>query len=309
MAVRAQSAGGRRRRRNPGPVLLLPAAALLIGFYLVPVGFIAFYSLGYKPGLLKPIATDRLSFDQFAQALDSTFLGTFKNTIVIAVLATFICLIVAFPFAEWLAFHVPARRRLLVFGLLLVPLWTNYLLRTIGWQITLSGDGWLSHLLLGSHLISTPLEVLDTRLAVQIGIVYNYVVFMILPIYVTLDRLSPAFREASRDLGATRLGTLRQITIPLARPGIIAGCLLVFIPLMGDYLTATVLGGARANMIGQLVATQFLTAQNWALGSASAVILMAATLVTVVATGALLAGAGHLRRRSRWIDLPVSEAS
>lgn len=289
--------------------LLLPAAALLVGFFLIPVGFIVFYSFGYKPGLLKPISTDRLSLDQYVAALDSTFLETFKNTIIIAILATVICLVIAFPFAEWLAVHVPARRRLLVFGLLLVPLWTNYLLRTIGWQITLSGDGWLSHLLISAHLAQGPLELLDTRFAVQIGIVYNYLVYMILPIYVTLDRLSPAYREASRDLGATRWGTLRQVTLPLARPGIIAGCLLVFIPLMGDYLTATVLGGARANMVGQLVATQFLTAQNWALGSASAVILMAATLMTVGAAGMLLAVLSYLTRRIRSLELPEGTTS
>lgn len=302
------TAPGRSSGRASG-ALLLPAAALLIGFFLVPVGFIAFYSLGYKPGLLQPIATDKLSFGRFAEALDSTFLDTFRSTVTIALLATALCLLIALPFADWLAFHVPSRLRLVVFGVLLIPIWTNYLLRVIGWQITLSSSGWLSTLLSSAHVISSPLDVLDTRLAVQIGIVYNYLVYMILPIYVTLDRLSPALREASRDLGAGRWATFRQVTLPLARPGIIAGCLLVFIPLMGDYLTASLLGGAAANMVGQLVVSQFLTAQNWALGAAMAVVLVAITLLIVGLVAAGLALVGWLARTIRGSAVPEGAGS
>lgn len=306
MSRRAAAKG--RAARGASGALLIPAAALLTAFFLVPVGFIAFYSLGYKPGLLRPIATDRLSFDRFVEALDGTFLDTFRGTVGIALLATVLCLVIALPFADWLAFHVPSRFRLLVFGLLLVPIWTNYLLRVIGWQITLSGTGWLSSLLSALHVIASPLDVLDTRLAVQIGIVYNYLVYMILPIYVTLDRLSPALREASRDLGAGRFATFRQVTLPLARPGIVAGCLLVFIPLMGDYLTASILGGAASNMVGQLVVTQFLTAQNWALGAAMAVVLVVVTLFTVGVAAAVLALGGWLLRTARGSAVPEGVA-
>ena len=140
----------------------------------------------------------------------------------------------------------------------------------------------------GVGLIDGPLEVLYTRAAVLIGVVYNYLPLMILPMFVAFDRVGGPLREASKDLGAGSWRTFFRVTLPLARPGIIAGVLLVFIPLMGDYITATVLGGAKGNMIGQVVASQFQTAQNWALGSAMAVLLMILILLTVAAFAVLL---------------------
>ena len=132
--------------------------------------------------------------------------------------------------------------------------------------------------------------MLFTKFAVQLGVVYNYLPLMILPLFVALDRLDPALREASKDLGAGRLKTFRQVTVPLAMPGIIAGGLLVFIPLSGDYITASVLGGAKGNMVGRMVADQFLTAQNWALGSAMAMVLI----------GMILGVGGSLRADRSW---------
>jgi spermidine/putrescine transport system permease protein len=190
----------------------------------------------------------------------------------------------------------------------MVPYWTNFLVRTIGWQVILAPQGWLSELLQTLHLTSGPLDILYTRTAVLIGVVYNYLPLMILPLFVAFDRVGGPMREASKDLGAGRwttflrvplreaskdLGadrwrTFTRITLPLARPGIIAGTVLVFIPLMGDYVTATVLGGAKGNMVGQLVASQFQTAQNWALGSAMAVVLILVIVATVAVIAALL---------------------
>ncbi len=139
-------------------------------------------------------------------------------------------------------------------------------MRTLGWLILLQPNGPLSGVLQDLQLIGGPLDVLDTREAVQFGVVYNYLPLMIFPLFVALDRLDPALREASKDLGASRWKTFRQVTLPLAMPGVVAGLLLVFIPLTGDYITAAVLGGAKGNMVGALVASQFNTAQNWALG-------------------------------------------
>ena len=137
------------------------------------------------------------------------------------------------------------------------------------------------------HLTGGPLEILYTRTAVLIGVVYNYLPLMILPLFVAFDRVGGPLREASKDLGAGRWRTFTRVTLPLARPGVIAGTVLVFIPLMGDYVTATVLGGARGNMVGQLVASQFQTAQNWALGSAMAVVLILVIAATVAVIAAL----------------------
>jgi spermidine/putrescine transport system permease protein len=286
----------------------MPAALLLAGFFVVPVGFIVFYSFGRKPGLLGSIAIDRLSLDRYGEALNVTFLSTFENTLQIAVLGTFLCFVIAYPFAYWLATRVSAARRATVLAIVLIPLWTNFLLRTIGWQIILSGDGWLSKSLLAGGLISHPLQILSTREAVQIGVVYNYLIFMILPIYVVLERMDSSLRQASRDLGAGRFRTFLQITFPLSMPGVIAGCLLVFVPLCGDYITASILGGASANMAGQLVASEFLMAQNWALGSATAVVLIISVLLTVLLAAAALGIVTTILRANRRVNLTGKES-
>ena len=152
-----------------------------------------------------------------------------------------------------------ARWRGVLLGLVIVPFFVNFLIRTIGWLILLSPSGPVSTLLQKWGLRSEPLHLLQTRGAVQLGVVYNYLALMIFPLFVTLDRLDPAMREASKDLGASRWKTFRQVTLPLAAPGIVAGLLLVFIPLSGDYITALVLGGAKGNMAGAMVASQFNT--------------------------------------------------
>jgi spermidine/putrescine transport system permease protein len=195
----------------------------------------------------------------------------------------------------------------MLLALVMVPFWTNFLVRTIGWQVILAPEGWLSQALQFIGVIPGPLEMLNTRGAVLLGVVYNYLPLMILPLYVAFDRVSGPLREASKDLGANSVTTFLRVTVPMARPGVIAGILLVYIPLMGDYITATVLGGAKGNMVGQIVASQFQTAQNWALGSAMAVLLIL-TIALSIGVAALLLWLVTIpvRRRNRLI---LGEAS
>jgi spermidine/putrescine transport system permease protein len=297
---------GRPRRRAPRFVLASPAWLLFIFFFAVPVLFIFWYSFGYKPDIYRTIATDQLSFDRYVESFSDTFRTVFSGTLQISIVGTILCLLIAFPFAYWLAVKVPPRWRGLLLGLTIIPFWTNFLVRTLGWLILLQPNGALSGILQDLNLIGSPLDVLDTREAVQLGVVYNYLPLMIFPLFVALDRLDPALREASKDLGANRWDTLRQVTLPLALPGVIAGLLLVFIPLTGDYITAAVLGGAKGNMVGALVASQFNTAQNWALGSAMAVILILMILASVAIFAVLgLIGQAVVRRRRRVEIEPV----
>ena len=291
--------------KGPRFALAIPAWVLFILFFLVPVAFIAYYSLGYKPFFLtgETIATDQLSLGRYGEALSGTFLQTFRNTLQISILGTLLCLVIGFPFAYWLAVKVDPRWRGLLLGLVIVPFWTNFLVRTIGWRILLSPNGPVSGILQDIGLIGSPLDVLFTKFAVQLGVVYNYLPLMILPLFVALDRLEPALREASKDLGAGRLKTLRQVTVPLAMPGIVAGGLLVFIPLSGDYITAQVLGGAKGNMVGRMVADQFLTAQNWALGSAMAMVLIAMILLSVGVFALIGLGIRAIVRSNRKVAL------
>ncbi|GAA2902608.1 ABC transporter permease subunit [Microbacterium esteraromaticum] len=293
--------------RSPRFGLAVPAWVWLALFFIAPIAMVVWFSFGYKPGIFGTHANDVLSFDRYAEAMSPTFFATFQNTLWVGILGTVLCLLIGGPVAYWMAVKAPPSRRGLLIALVMVPFWTNFLVRTLGWQVILSPEGWLSSLLQGVGVIDGPIEVLYTRTAVLIGVVYNYLPLMILPLYVAFDRVGTPLREASKDLGADGLRTFLQVTVPLARPGIVAGVLLVFIPLMGDYITATVLGGAQGNMIGQLVASQFGTAQNWALGSAMAVLLILVIMLTIgVAAGILWLISLPFRNRSR---LVLGEAS
>lgn len=289
-------------RKSPGALLAVPAWVWLLVFFVAPVGMVIWFSFGYKPGIFGTHANDVLSFDRYLEALSPTFFATFQNTLWVGVLGTLICFLVGAPVAYWMAFKVRPERRGLLIALVLIPFWTNFLVRTIGWQIIIAPEGWLSSVLQAVGLLDGPLDLLYTRTAVLLGVVYNYLPLMILPLFVAFDRVGPSVREASKDLGAGKVSTFFRITLPLSRPGVVAGVLLVFIPLMGDYITATVLGGARGNMVGQLVASQFQTAQNWALGSAMAVVLMVVIALTIaVAAGILWLLALPLRLRNRLV--------
>lgn len=290
-------------KRSGGAYLAFPTWAFLIFFFVLPIGLVLWYSFGQKPDLFTAHDNSVFSFDRYAEAFNETFLQTFWNTLGIGFTGTLLCLLIAVPFAYWLAIKAPGWFRPLGLALVLVPFWTNFLVRTLGWQILLAPEGPVSNWLQQLGLTSSPLDLLYTRGAVQLGVVYNYLPLMILPLFVAIDRAGPALREASRDLGAGRVRTLFTVTLPLAAPGIASGALLVFIPLMGDYVTASVLGGAQGNMVGQLVANQFNVAQNWALGSAMAVVLMMFIAAAVATAGIIAFAVRWLIRWHRRVDL------
>jgi spermidine/putrescine transport system permease protein len=297
----------RARRRLPRFALAAPAWTWYVLYFVVPLGVIVVYSFGYKLTAgaegAGGIGLDRLSLDRYAEAVSPTFRATFNATLAAALTGTVLLFVIAFPLAYLLATRVPPRWRGLLLGLVIVPFWTSFLLRAVAWRIVLAPGGFLSDRLQRWHLIGAPIDVLDTRVAVQLGIVYNYLPLMVFPLFVALDRLDPALREASKDLGAGRVATFWAVTLPLAMPGIVAGLLLVYIPLMGEYVIPAVLGGAKGLMAGSLVASQFLEAQNWALGSAMAVTLLGLTLGTAAVLGLLLRMAGAVLRRRRAVVL------
>ncbi|MEJ1088499.1 ABC transporter permease [Microbacterium sp. Mu-80] len=268
--------------------LAVPAWVWLAIFFIAPIAMVVWFSFGYKPGIFGTHANDVLSFDRYLEAMSPTFFATFQNTLWVGVVGTLLCLVIGAPVAYWMAVKAPPSQRGLLIALVMVPFWTNFLVRTLGWQVILAPEGWLSSGLQAIGLLDGPLEILYSRGAVLIGVVYNYLPLMILPLYVAFDRVGTPLREASKDLGASSVRTFLRVTVPLAQPGIIAGVLLVFIPLMGDYITATVLGGAQGNMVGQLVASQFGTAQNWALGSAMAVLLILIIMLTIAVAAGIL---------------------
>ena len=297
-----------RNRIFGAAALSFPTWAYVVFFFVIPVAMVIFFSFGYKPDIYTAVALDELSFDRFPEALTPAFISTFLATLRISLLGTFLCLIIALPFAYWIAVKIAPAHRGLALALVMVPFWTNFLVRTLGWQIILSPNGFVSEGLMSLGLTEDRLDILYTHAAVQIGVVYNYLPLMILPLFVAIDRSGQKLREASYDLGAGKVKTFLRVTLPMAMPGVISGCLLVFIPLNGDYVTATVLGGASGSMVGQLIAEQFNAAQDWALGAAMAVILIISTLVVVGVGFAILKVGQLIAARTNSVPLTNGKA-
>jgi len=295
--------GPRARPRRSGALTALPSGVWYLAFFLLPLAAIVLYSFGAKPVGPGVVDLSAPSTANYSAVLSETFTSTFRQTVQTSALSTVLLLVVAFPVAYYAATRVPPRWRPLLLGLIIVPFWTSFLLRTFAWRIILSPLGPISEGLDGLGIINGPLAVLDTRAAVQLGLLYNYLPLMIFPLFVALDRVDPSLREAAKDLGAGRIRTFLTVTAPPALPGVVAGVLLVFIPLMGEYVTPTVLGGAKGLMVGNLVASQFLEAQNVPLGSAMAVVLVGLTLAVIGVVAGVCLLARTLVRRARAVEL------
>ena len=205
-------------------------------------------------------------------------LKAFRNTLTLAPMGTLICLIIGYPLAYYLAVKTTAKSRLFLIILVIVPFWTSFLIRTYAWMFILGGRG-IPALL--DWIGIEDVRLINTPLAVLIGIVYGYLPLMVFPIFVSLEKLDKRLLEASEDLGAAPFATFRQVTLPLSAPGVITGCMLVFILLMGEYLIPQLLGGGKVFFIGNALVDLFLQSLNWPFGSACAVALVVIMLVTV----------------------------
>jgi len=301
---RPPAAGRTRRLRAPRFLLAIPAWLWWAAFFVVPVALVVVSSFGEKvQGSAGRVSLDDPSLGRYRDALDD-FRTTLLQGMRTSLTGTALCLLIGFPVAYFLAVKVRRRKGLLL-ALLMIPFFTNFLIRTVAWRIVLAPKGFLSNLLIDWGWRDRGLEILDTRTAVQIGVVYNYLPLMIFPLFVALDRLDPALREASKDLGANRLRTFLQVTLPLAMPGIVAGLVLVFVPLSGDYITASVLGGAKGNMPGSVVASLFLQGQDPASGAAYAVVLILAILAVLAAFAIVGRLTAEVLRRRRASSLPA----
>jgi spermidine/putrescine transport system permease protein len=272
-----------------------PALGWWLFFFVVPGIWIALYSLGTKPPPGEGVVSiEALSISNYIAVTSELFLRVFWITIRTAGLGTIACLLVGFPVAYAVAYYVRPQWRTGLLFLLVLPYWTSFLLRTFAWRIILAPEGWLSQTLRHLGVLDMPIGLLDTNAAVQLGIVYNYLPLMVLPIFVALDRIDPALRQASMDLGAGPMRTLFSVTVPLAAPGIAGGVLLTFILAAGDYVVPAILGGAKGLMVGNLVATQILASQNLPMGAAMAIMLIGMLAVVVVTAQILLLLAGRV---------------
>jgi spermidine/putrescine transport system permease protein len=262
--------------------LLAPAWLWYGVFFLVPLGFIVAYAFAVNDRAEFFVVRFGLHTDQFARLWDPVYLNVYWDTFLMATTGTLGCLLIGFPFAYFLATRVRKHKTLLLL-LVIVPFWTSLLIRTYSWVIVLNEQGPLSALLQNLRLISQPLNILYTPTAVWIGVVYDYLPLMVFPLYVVLERLDRSLLEASRDLGASRWATFRDITLPLTLPGIITGSILTFIPMTGEYVVPEILGGAKSFLVGSLVANEILTAVDWPFGAALSVGLIVVLLAVILA--------------------------
>lgn len=243
----------------------------LVLFTLVPTLMVAAVSILTRDetGLIAPL----LTLENYRRLLDPMYLRVFADSLGMAALATGLCLLIAYPFAYLLARAAPVRRPLLL-TLVIIPFWTNSLVRVYAIRSLLAAKGALNSLLLALGLIDAPVRLLYSSWAVSIGLVYVLLPFMILPLYASFEKLDRRLLEAAADLGAGRLAVFRHVIIPLTAPGIAAGCLLVFLPALGMFYVTDVLGGARNLMIGALLKEQFLEARDWPFGAAASLVVI-----------------------------------
>jgi spermidine/putrescine transport system permease protein len=266
----------RRRRGLSGTWLLVPNWAWTLLFFVIPLIFVVVYSLGTR-GTYGGIVFG-LDLSNYAKVWDRLYLEVFARSFAMAVGSTVLCVLVGFPLAYYMAFKAGAKRNLLLFALI-VPFFTSLLVRSYAWMGILNDEGLLNDVL---NIVGLPdTHLLNRWPAIVIGMVYSYLPMMVLPLFVALDRIDTELLNAARDLGASDRRVFRRITLKLAVPGILAGTLLVAIPAMGEYLIPALLGGGKELMIGNLIGIEFIQSQNWPLGSALSVVLMAVLLVFV----------------------------
>lgn len=272
-------------------VLTSPAMIMLVVFLVLPLGIMFAVSVqapgdygGVKWGqhtveayinfLWERDLDDSLSFN-------ADYLGIFQRSFWLSILTTLGCVLIGFPTALYLALQDERRRNLLLF-LVTVPFWTNLLVRVYAWMLLLRNGGLIDEGLHGLGFSDASLGILYTDNAVIIGLLYTYLPFMVLPIYTSLEKMDWRLVEAAFDLGANRWKALKRIIIPLAMPGIVAGCILVFIPSLGSYIIPELLGGGKSLMIGNLIQLQFGTAHNWPFGAALSFALLAFVLLAML---------------------------
>jgi ABC-type spermidine/putrescine transport system permease subunit I len=221
------------------------------------------------------------TLDNYARALSGFYLDSFVRTIRFALSGCALCLLVAYPAALYISRQTGTRRTVLLL-LVLVPYFTSFLIRVMSWQILLARGGPIEWGLSLLHLLSGRLDVLDTQTAVFIGLVYVYLPIAVVPIYLVLIRIPPVVLEASQDLGATRWQTFWHVILPLSRPGLATAALLTGVPMLGELVIPSLLGGDKGVLMGMAIAQQYLATQNYALGSAMAVLVLIAVAVMVL---------------------------
>jgi putrescine transport system permease protein len=290
MAGSSKSQGGWWRGAVIGVPYLWLVALFLIPFAIVLKISLSTTTIAQPP--YTPVFTAE-SWDAFVAAVrglsfdsylwlgdDPLYLDAYLSSLRIAAISTVLALLVAYPLAYAMSRASSTMRQILVM-LVILPFWTSFLIRVYAWIGILRNEGYLNQVLLGTGLVSTPLEILNTETAVYIGIVYSYLPFMVLPIYASLERLDHRLLEAASDLGCTPLRAFWSVTFPLSLPGVLAGAFLVFIPAVGEFVIPDLLGGSQTLMIGKTLWDEFFANRDWPVASAVAVLLLLVLVIPI----------------------------
>ena len=272
-------AAAERAKSRRGFLIALPAYAYLLIFFAVPLVIVMIYSFGTR-NRFGETELSGWNLDAYRKLTEPLVRDILFRSLWLALLTTVICLVVAYPFAYFLATRGPTTRNvMLVF--VMIPFWSNFLVRNFAWRVLLGNDGPFSRFTEAIGLGET--RILFTPTAVVLGLVYGFLPFMILPLYASIERIDLGLVEASRDLYASGWQTFRRVLLPLSMPGVIAGSILVFVPSLGAYVTPEILGGAKTTLMGSYIVTQFLTARNWPVGASLSftltVIMLFATIL------------------------------
>ena len=270
----------RRRPALAAWLLLAPAALWLILFFILPLLIVIVYSFlgrGTYGGVIWEFTLENVQ-----RVFDKLYLHTFFRSSYIALLTTIICLILGYPLAYFIATRPKERRNTLLLALM-IPFWTNFLIRTYAWLTLLrTNTGLINVGLMSAGLIKDPLPLFGNDFAIVLGLVYGWLPDMVLPIYAALERLDHSLLEAANDLYAPPASAFWRVTWPLSLPGVVAGSMLVFIPSLGAFVTPAILGGGKSLMIGNIISNQFLAAHDWPFGAALSTLMMALMLFATI---------------------------
>jgi spermidine/putrescine transport system permease protein len=214
-----------------------------------------------------------VTLSHFRELLDPVYARVLGHSLVYSLYTTFLCLFISYPFAWFLA-RAPRHRRALLVMMVIIPFWTSSLIRTYALVILMKANGIINAVLMGAGIVSEPVSLLYTDFAVYVGLVYTLLPFMILPLYAVMEKMDLRLMEAAKDLGANGFQVFFRVVFPLSLPGVMAGCIMVFLPAMGLFYVPDLLGGARTMLMGNFIKNQFLTAMNWPFGSAASVFLL-----------------------------------
>lgn len=247
-----------------GFLLSLPAYVYLILFFAIPLVLVFVYSFASRSSTGQTLLQD-WNLDSYKRLFSPLVLEISVRSFTLAIVTTLLCLAFSYPFAYYIATRSATVRNILLV-LVMIPFWSNFLVRTYAWRFILGSEGLVSQI--SQALGGEPVRVLFTSTAVLIGLVYGFMPFMVLPLYAAIERLDWSLVEAARDLYADGWTAFRKVTLPLSMPGVVAGSILVFIPTLGAYVTPAILGGARTTLLGDYIVGQFLSARNWPFGSA-----------------------------------------